>query len=186
LSPWESRCAIAGQCKRKNTNFRVCSNDAAHDGISSKTPSRAELLSNGSNGRNSRGGNILGSVDVHLLVHLSTGGLLRAIPGDMPSLSALVAGLAGCVEWASVGSGAVAGDVAELAASVALHGLGLTVSSEVVGATALIAGGGTGTASVPTTSIAICASADGASATHANTSRVGASSLSCVRVCHET
>lgn len=58
----------------------------------------------------------------------------------MASLAALVAGLAGSVERAAVGGRAVAGDVAQLAAGVALHGLRLAVARKMVGAAALVAG----------------------------------------------
>ncbi len=64
---------------------------------------------------------------------------LRALPADVPGLSALVASLPSRVRRAAVRSRAVARDVAQLAASVALHGLSLAVASEVVGAAALVA-----------------------------------------------
>jgi len=67
--------------------------------------------------------------------------LLRALARNVAGLTALVAGLAGSAEGTAIGRGAVAGDVTELAASVALHGLGLAVTSEVVGTTALVASG---------------------------------------------
>lgn len=70
--------------------------------------------------------------------------LLGAIARDVAGLAALVAGLAGGVERAAVGGGAVTRDVTQLAASIALHGLGLAVTGEVVGATALVASGGSG------------------------------------------
>jgi hypothetical protein len=54
-------------------------------------------------------------------------------------LAALVAGLAGGVERTTVGGGAVARNVAKLAAGIALHGLSLAVTGKVVGATALVA-----------------------------------------------
>lgn len=77
----------------------------------------------------------------------SSGALVgRAVARDVASLGALVANLAGGAERAAVGRGAVTRDVAELAAGVALHGLSLAVAGEVVGATALVAGGGTGVA----------------------------------------
>ena len=82
---------------------------------------------------------------------------LRAVAGDVASLTAAVARLAGCVEGAAVGGSAVTRDVAwervssgrhrgvaahtELAASVALHGLSLAVAGKVVGASTLVAGG---------------------------------------------
>jgi hypothetical protein len=69
--------------------------------------------------------------------------LLRAVAGDVTSLAALVAGLAGSVKRAAVGGGAVTGDVTQLATSVAFHGLSLAVTGEMVGATALVASGRT-------------------------------------------
>jgi len=67
------------------------------------------------------------------------------------SLATLIAGLAGSVQRSTVGSSAVAGDVAQLAASVALHGLSLAVAGEVVGTAALVAGSRARTASETTT-----------------------------------
>ncbi|KAI0473067.1 hypothetical protein GGR56DRAFT_597275 [Xylariaceae sp. FL0804] len=65
--------------------------------------------------------------------------LLRAVAGDMAGLAALVARLASGVERPAVRRGAVTRDVAQLAASVALHGLGLAVAREMVRAAALVA-----------------------------------------------
>lgn len=62
----------------------------------------------------------------------------------MTGLGALVADLAGGAEGTAVGGSAVTGDVAQLAAGVALHGLGLAVTGKVVGATTLVAGRGAG------------------------------------------
>ncbi len=59
----------------------------------------------------------------------------------MSGLTALVAGLASGAEWSSVWRGAVAADVAELAAGEALQSLSLAVSGKVVALTALVAGG---------------------------------------------
>jgi hypothetical protein len=69
-----------------------------------------------------------------------------ALAGDVARLSTLVADLTSRAERAAVGSGAVARDVTELAAGVALHGLSLAVTGEVVGAAALVAGRGAGVA----------------------------------------
>lgn len=69
----------------------------------------------------------------------------------MAGLGTLVTDLASGAEGAAVGGSAVTGDVAELAAGVALHGLSLAVASEVVGATALVAGGGARITLEPTT-----------------------------------
>lgn len=67
--------------------------------------------------------------------------LLWAVAGDVTSLTAPVASLASSVERATVGGGAIARDVTKLAASIALHGLSLAITSEVVGTTALVASG---------------------------------------------
>ena len=82
--------------------------------------------------------------------YLTRSSLLGAVTGDVASLAALVARLAGRVEGTTIRSGAIPGDVAELTAGVALHGLSLTVASEVVGATALVASSSTGTGKATT------------------------------------
>lgn len=69
-------------------------------------------------------------------------GVCGTVARDVAGLGTLVADLAGGAEGTAVGGSAVTGDVAELAAGVALHGLSLAVASEVVGTTALVAGGG--------------------------------------------
>jgi hypothetical protein len=125
-------------------------------------------LSNGSNGGNRRSLDVVQVDD--LLRNLASGSLLRAVAGDVASLSALVASLASRVERAAVGSSAVARDVAQLTTRVALHGLSLTVASKVVGAAALVAGGWTRTASETATAIA----SDEAAATHGHATAHGA------------
>jgi len=65
---------------------------------------------------------------------------LRALAGDVTSLTAAVAGLTSGVEGTAIRRGAVAGDVTQLAAGVALHGLSLAVSGKVVWSTTLVAG----------------------------------------------
>jgi hypothetical protein len=67
---------------------------------------------------------------------------LRAVLRDVADLTAAVACLAAIVERATVWSGAVARDVTELAAGVALHGLSLAIASVVVRSTTLVAGRG--------------------------------------------
>lgn len=91
-------------------------------------------LGNGSGGRRRLDGSLLGSGEA-VAVDLSLG----ALAGDVAGLAAAVAGLASSVQRATVGSGAVARDVAELSAGVALHGLSLAVAGKVVGAAALVA-----------------------------------------------
>jgi hypothetical protein len=86
-----------------------------------------------------------GHLDLGL--HLADGaGLVGAVARDVAGLAALVASLAGGVEWAAVGGGAVTRDVAELAAGIALHRLRLAVASKVVRAAALVACCRTGSA----------------------------------------
>ncbi|KAH8646758.1 hypothetical protein BX600DRAFT_155560 [Xylariales sp. PMI_506] len=119
------------------------------------------------------------SSQVNLSRDLASGSLLGAVAGDVASLAALVAGLASSVERAAVGGGTVTGDVAELAAGVALHGLSLAVTGKVVGSTALVAGGRTGTASGESTTAAetttVSTAGDGSTAADTDTGRAGAS-----------
>lgn len=91
---------------------------------------------------------------------------MSAVPADVASLTAPVAGLASGVERAAVRSRAVTGDVTELAASVALHGLSLAVASEVVRATALVAAGSAATGEA--TAAAGKATSEGSTSTTAN------------------
>ncbi|KAH6962282.1 hypothetical protein BKA56DRAFT_181374 [Ilyonectria sp. MPI-CAGE-AT-0026] len=72
-------------------------------------------------------------------VRVGDGVLLSAVPRDVASLATLVAGLSSSIERTAVGGGAVARDVAQLAAGVALHGLSLAVAGKVVRTTALVA-----------------------------------------------
>jgi len=60
----------------------------------------------------------------------------------MASLTTSVARLASRVQWATVGSSAVAGNVTKLSAGIALHGLSLAIAGEVVRAAAFITGRG--------------------------------------------
>lgn len=142
-------------------------------------PKRLRMhLSHGGN-RSNRGSRDV--AQINLGRDLAGGILLRAIPRDVTGLAALVAGLASSVKRATVGSSAVPGDVAELAAGVALHGLSLAVTGKVVGATALVASSGTGAASETTTAVATgeaAAAHGGATAkSRANRVRAGASKV---------
>jgi len=96
-----------------------------------------------------------------------TGGVngLSAITADVSSLTAPVAGLASSVKRATVRGRAVTGDVTELAASVALHGLSLAVA-KVVGAAALVAASSTATSE--TTAAASEATSEGSASSTAN------------------
>lgn len=74
----------------------------------------------------------------------------RAITGDVTGLPAFVANLAGRVEWTAIWRGAVSRYVAQFPACIALHGLSLTVTSIVVGSTALVASRSAVVANEPT------------------------------------
>lgn len=140
-------------------------------------------LCNGSKRRNGGdhgggGRDSLAGIDVDFLVDLAVEGLLGAVAGDVTGFAALVAGLAGGVEGTAVGSSAVARDVTELAAGVALHRLCLAVASKVVRSTALVASRRARAAGESTTAEAKAAAPDGSAATaHADAGRVRASTL---------
>lgn len=94
----------------------------------------------------------------------------------MASLTTLVAGLARRVQRAAVRSRAIARDVAELAARVALHSLSLTVPGKVVRATALVAcsmASATGGETTPSITAETATASRGGTAAHASGSRVG-------------
>lgn len=134
-------------------------------------------LSDGSNGGN---GGSRNAAQVHnLVVDLSVVVLLRAIAGDVTGLTALVASLAGSVQGAAVRGSAIPGDVAELATSITLHGLGLAVTSKVVGATALVASCRARAVGKASTTIAAdeAATANGSATAHTSIAGVGASTL---------
>lgn len=99
----------------------------------------ASLGGGGGGGAGSRGSR--SSSGGRLSRLLGSGLVVGAVPGDVTSLGTLVADLASRAQGATIGGGAVTRDVAKLAASVALHSLSLTVTGEVVRATALIASG---------------------------------------------
>lgn len=79
------------------------------------------------------------STKVHSISEVTVGCLLRAVARDVASLSTLVASLASSIQRSAVGGSAIPGYVTELAASIALHGLCLAISSKVVWTTALVA-----------------------------------------------
>lgn len=95
----------------------------------------------------------------------------------MASLGTLVADLAGGAERAAVGGSAVARDVAELTAGVALHSLSLAVTGEVVGATTLVAGSGTRVALEATAETALETTTGTGRTARTGGSRVGAVAL---------
>lgn len=96
-------------------------------------------LGDGGNRSHSLGTDVLTSAQPNVLVGFAVGSLLRAVAGDVTGLTALVASLSSRVERAAVGRRAVARDVTELAASVALHGLSLAITGKVVWPAALVA-----------------------------------------------
>lgn len=118
-------------------------------------------------------------VDVNLGVDLATGSLLWAVTGDVTSLTTLVASLSSGVQGATVGGGAVAGNVTELATRVALHGLSLAIAGKVVRTTALVASSRARTAGETTTAaigtrVATAAGDGSTSAQSTGTNGVGA------------
>lgn len=82
---------------------------------------------------------------------VTVGSLLWAVSRDVASLTALVAGLASSVERTTIWRSAVTRNVSELATSITLHSLSLTISSKVVWSTALIASSGARSTSKTTT-----------------------------------
>lgn len=70
---------------------------------------------------------------------LSSGFLVRAVPCNVSCLVASVAGFTRSIERATPGCSALLANMPEFAASIALHGLRLAVTSKVVGPTALVA-----------------------------------------------
>lgn len=88
---------------------------------------------------------------------------LWAVLRDVADFATPIARLgAFVVDGAAVRSSAVTGDMAKLAASVALHGLGLAVASEVVGPAALVARSSTIAAIVPSAHAATASSVSSA------------------------
>jgi len=77
--------------------------------------------------------------EVNVAIEVSVGCFLRAIAGDVASLTALVASFASSVEWAAIRGRTVTRDVTEFTTSIALHGLCLTISSEVVWSATFVA-----------------------------------------------
>src|SRR6187551_3134588 len=108
---------------------------STHDPSERPDTHRLSNRRDGSDGRGLDAGWVLQS---QLVVQVAAHVLLRAVARDVPGLATLVARLPGCVERPAVGSSAVARDVTQLAAGVALHGLGLAVAGKVVRATALV------------------------------------------------
>ncbi len=135
-------------------------------------PKLGNWRNRGNGGRN--------GVDVDFGADFAVGVLLRAVARDMASLSALVAGLASGVERPTIGSRAVARNVSELAAGIALHSLSLAITGKVIRAAALIARGRAGAASESTTAAetaAISSARNGSATAHgsrANGVRTGA------------
>ena len=132
---------------------------------------RSNGRGNGSSGRSS-------SSSSRVAVDFSLG----AVPRDVAGFTAAVAGLAGSVEWAAVGSGAVTGNVSygksmalhrirttiltELAAGVALHGLSLAITGEVVRSATLVASSRASAASEAAPEASVTATGSAGTAAH--------------------
>jgi len=132
-------------------------------------------LSHGSD-RSNRGSRNAANVNLRRDLANTRSVLLRAVAGDVSSLTALVAGLSSGVERATIGSSAVSRDVAELAAGVALHSLSLAVTSKVVGTTTLVASGRARTTGKTTSAVATgeATTTHGSTTAHSRTNGVGA------------
>lgn len=107
---------------------------------------------------------------------------LRTLPGNVTSLAAAVAGLSSSVQWTAIWCGAVAGDVAKLAAGVAFHGLSLAVTGKVVWSAALVAGSRTSTTSETATEPSVSTTRSGCTAS-STSAGVGAGTLFTVSTC---
>jgi hypothetical protein len=123
-------------------------------------------------GSNGDGGNTAIAVDL----------CLGAVTGDVTGLAAAVACLAGSVEGTAVGGSAVAGDVAwehvsnsrcregathtKLSTGVALHGLSLAITGEVVRSATLVAGSRASAASEAAPEASVAATGSTSTATH--------------------
>lgn len=142
------RCIVErqGRTHLSGGSSRSRSRDSVSlSGSLNRDDSRGSSDNGGGGGGGGNGGSLNGS-------NRSNGTLVgRAVAGDVASLGTLVADLTGGAEGTTVRSSAVTRDVAELAAGVALHGLSLAVTGEVVGTTALVAGCGTGVTAESTT-----------------------------------
>lgn len=127
---WTRSHALPKKLEPKRDRLSVCVCD-----------SRGARLSDGGDGRDRLGRDALAAVQVHIGLQLAVEtGLLGAVTRDVARLAALVARLAGRVERAAVGRRAVARNVAQLAAGIALHRLRLAVASKVIRPAALVAG----------------------------------------------
>jgi len=120
-----------------------------------------------------------GRGSVAIAVH---NGLRRAIFRNMASLAATITSLAGRVQWTTVRSSAVARDVSEFTAGIAFHGLGLAITSVVVRASTLVAGGRTSPTTKSTTESTSITAARNTSATPSTCTGVGARSSKVTRL----
>lgn len=90
---------------------------------------------------------------------------LWALSRDVTGLATVITSLAGNAQRTSARGRALLGNMTKLAAGIALHGLRLTIPSEVVGPTALVASGRSWAAGVPTTAVTAKAATADRSAT---------------------
>lgn len=121
-------------------------------------------LSDSSGGSNGRGGGSSGGSSVGGSVTVDFG--LSAVAGDVAGFTTAVAGLAGRVEWAAVGGGAVAGNVSQLSTGIALHSLSLAIAGKVVRTTTLVASSRASAASEAAPEASITAARSTGATTH--------------------
>jgi len=106
-----------------------------------------EDLCDGSNRCHDRGGTKISDITRKVTI----GSFLWTVARNVAGLTTLIASLASSVKGTTIGCSAIARNVTKLAASIALHGLSLTISGEVVGSSALVASSGTGSTSKSST-----------------------------------
>lgn len=131
-----------------------------HGGVVSRSK-----LSNWRDGRNRGSRN---AAQINLGRQLAVLSLLRAVARDVASLATTVASLSSRVKRSSVGGRAIPRDVTQLSTGVALHSLSLAVASEVVRATALVAGSRAGATDEASPAAAVAANKAAAGHGHAS------------------
>lgn len=80
--------------------------------------------------------------------------ILGAVSADVPSLTATIASFPSGVQWSTVRGSAIAANVAQLPAGIALHSLSLAIPSVVARSTALVASSRSWCRRVPSNAVA--------------------------------
>lgn len=106
---------------------------------------------------------------------------LWALARNVSSLAAAVACLSSSVEWSAIRSGAIAGNVSELSACIALHSLSLAVTGKVIRPAALVASSWASTAGKAATESTKATTGSTSAPTCAGGTGVGACTLQGLR-----